>query len=250
MARTVLSPPGGGAQLPDIPNRCWQEYGMRVGFWRLKAALDRLSIRATLCLNGTVCEHYPRIVRAALDSNWELQGHSDVQRPMHEAPDQRAAIRATRRAIEEFSGRRPRGWLGPGLTETAETPEILVEEGFEYVGDWVLDDEPTEIATAAGPLVTVPYSVELNDIVIMVLQHHKARELYDRAVDQFERLYEEGAQRPRIMGFGVHPYITGVPHRIRYFEMMLAEIASRPGVLFWTGEQIVDWYRHARSQQG
>jgi hypothetical protein len=247
MARTVLSPPGGQTHLPDIPNWTWQEYGMRVGFWRLKAALDRHDIRATLCLNGSVCKLYPRLAGAARDAGWEFQAHSYVQTPMHLLADQRDAIRRTIDAIGDFSGAKPRGWIGPGLTETLETPELLVEEGIEYVGDWVWDDQPSELRTAAGVLYNIPYSVELNDIAIMLLQHHPARELYDRFMDQFERLYAEGAESARVMAFGVHPYITGVPHRIKYFERVLAEIAAKPGVLFWTGDEILDWYKAAKA---
>ena len=248
MARTVLSPPGGQAQVPDIPNWTWQEYGMRVGFWRMKAALDKHGIRATLCLNGSVIELYPHLVAAAREAGWEFQAHSYVQKPMHQVADQRDAIRRTVAALKDYTGVKPRGWIGPGLTETLETPELLVEEGIEYVGDWVLDDQPTEIKTAAGTLYSIPYSVELNDIAIMLLQHHPARELYDRAMDQFERLYAEGAESARVMAFGVHPYITGVPHRIKYFERLLDELASRPGVLFWTGDQILDWYKGEKAK--
>ena len=112
----------------------------------------------------------------------------------------------------------------------------------------MLDDQPTEIKTAAGTLYSIPYSVELNDIVIMPPRHHPARELYGRAMDQFERLYAEGADSARVMAFGVHPYITGVPPRIKYFERLLDESASRPGVLFWTGDQILDWYKAERAR--
>jgi len=148
-------------------------------------------------------------------------------------------------ALAEYTGTKPRGWIGPGLTETLETPELLVEEGIEYVGDWVLDDQPTEIKTAAGTLYSIPYSVELNDIVIMPPRHHPARELYDRAMDQFERLYAEGADSARVMAY---PYITGVPHRIKYFERLFDELASWPGVLFWTGDQILDWYKAEKAK--
>ena len=247
MARTVLSPPGGTAVVPDLPNWAWHEYGMRVGFWRLKAALDRFDIQATLSINASVCEVYPRLASAALDAGWEFMAHSFVQTPMGRLEDQRRAIRKTIATIEAFTGRKPRGWLGPGLTETLETPDILAEEGIEYVADWVLDDQPCELRTTAGTLHTIPYTVELNDIPMMMVQHHKASELLDRAMDQFERLYAEGAESARVMAIAVHPYITGVPHRIGYYETILERLSGRPGVLFWTGEQILDWYKAAKS---
>ncbi len=246
MARTVLSPPGGNAVVPDLPNWAWHEYGMRVGFWRLKAALDRFDVKATLSINASVCELCPRLAGAARDAGWEFMAHGFVQTPMGLLEDQRAAIRETIETIERFTGRRPRGWLGPGLTETLETPDILAEEGIEYVADWVLDDQPCELRTRAGTLYTIPYTVELNDIPMMMIQHHKASELLDRTMDQFERLYAEGAENARVMAIAVHPYITGVPHRIAYYEEILERLAGRPGVVFWTGEQILDWYKAAK----
>lgn len=246
MPRTVLSPPGGQGMVPDLPNWTWQEYGMRVGFWRLLEALESRGIKATLSINGSVCELYPRLAGAAHEAGWEFMAHSHIQRPMHLLEDQRAAIRQTVEAIVKVTGKRPRGWLGPGLTETFETPDLLAEEGFEYVADWVMDDQPQELKTTAGPLYTIPYTVELNDIPMMMIQYHRASELYDRTMDQFERLYAEGEQTARIMAIAVHPYISGVPHRIGYFEKIFDSLRDRPGVLFWTGDQILDWYKGAK----
>lgn len=243
MPRTVLPPPGGGAHLPDLPNWAWHEYGMRVGFWRLKAALDRFGVKPTLSINASVCLSYPRLAEAARDGGWEFMGHGFIQKPLHLLEDQKAEIDKAVRTIAEFTGRPPRGWLGPGLTETWETVDYLAEVGIEYVADWVMDDQPFEIQTSAGPIVSLPYSVELNDIPMMMVQHHKAGEFLDRCVDQFERLYAEGAETARVMGMAVHPYISGAPHRIGYFEKVLEHISAKPGVLFWQGEAILDWYR-------
>ncbi|MDH3233602.1 MAG: polysaccharide deacetylase family protein [Alphaproteobacteria bacterium] len=243
MPRTVLPPPGGQTLVPDLPNWAWQEYGMRVGYWRLVEALASRDIRATLSINASVCEVYPRLTQAAVDADWEFMGHSYIQKPLHLVEDQRAAIRKSIDDIEAFSGKRPRGWLGPGLTETLDTPDLLAAEGIEYVADWVYDDQPTVLETASGPLYTIPYTVELNDIPMMMIQHHKSAELYDRAMDQFERLYAESAQSARIMAIAVHPYISGVPHRIKYFERIFDELAKNEDVVFWTGDQILDWYK-------
>ena len=252
MPRTVLPPPGGGSLLPDLPNWAWQEYGMRVGFWRFLEVFGSRGIRATLSVNGSVCDVYPRVARAAHEAGWEFMGHSYIQKPMHLLDDQRAAIRQTVEAITRVSGARPRGWLGPGLTETFDTVDHLAAEGFEYVADWVMDDQPQEIRTASGSMVTLPYSVELNDIPMMMIQHHAARELYDRTMDQFARLYAEGEHSARVMAIAIHPYITGVPHRIAYLERALDALRASPGVLFWTGDQILDWYRstHPATAEG
>ena len=242
MPRTVLSPPHGQPLLPDLPNWAWHEYGMRVGFWRFLETLSHFDVKATLAINGSVCESYPRIAKAALEAGWEFMGHGYVQRPMHHVEDQRAAIRQTIDEIKAFTGKPPRGWESPGLTETYDTIDWLAEAGIEYVADWVLDDQPCVIQTATRPVVSIPYTVEMNDIAMMVLQNHPSPEWLRRGIDQFDRLYAEGEKSARVMAISVHPYITGVPHRIAYLERLYEYIRQRPGVLMWTGEQILDWY--------
>ena len=247
MPRTVLTAPAGAQVIPDVPNWSWHEYGMRVGFWRLKAALDKQGIAATMAVNASVCLSYPRIAGAARDAGWEFMGHGYQQRALHLEQDQRAVIRKSIDTIREFTGKPPRGWLGPGLVETWDTLDILAQEGIEYVSDWVNDEQPYEIETATKPLIMVPYTVELNDIPMMMIQHHAAPELFNRARDQFDRLYEEGRHSARIMAIAVHPYISGVPHRIKYFEAIYDYMRQKPDVLFCKGEDILDWYRGQKS---
>ena len=170
-------------------------------------------------------------------------GHSYDQRPIHLEPDQRKTIKKAVKVIKKFTGKQPVGWLGPGFTQTLDTPENLAEAGIKYICDWPLDDEPVEIKTAKGPLLCLPYSIELNDIALMIVQHQTPQELYTRCMDYFERLYAESAQRVKIMSIAVHPYISGTPFRIKYFERVLDELKKKPGVVFWTGEQIMEWYR-------
>ena len=246
MPRTVLPPPYGQPLLPDLPNWAWHEYGMRVGFWRFVEVLKKFDLKATLAINGSVVKTYPRVAEAALKAGWEFMGHGYIQQPMHHVEDQKKAIAETVATIRAFTGKKPRGWESPGLTETYETIDWLAEAGIEYVADWVLDDQPCTIETAHGPVVSVPYTVEMNDIAMMVLQHHPSEEWLRRGVDQFDRLYAEGEKSARVMAISVHPYITGVPHRIGYLEKLYEYILQRPGVAMWTGEEILDWYQKAR----
>jgi peptidoglycan/xylan/chitin deacetylase (PgdA/CDA1 family) len=161
---------------------------------------------------------------------------------MHHLEKQKEEIFQAVEAIRAFTGKKPRGWESPGLTETHETIDWLAEAGIEYVADWVLDDQPVRIDTAHGPLVSVPYTVEMNDISMMVLQSHASGEWLRRGIDHFDRLYAEGERSARVMAISVHPYISGVPHRIGYLEKLYEYIRQRPGVCLWTGEQILDWY--------
>jgi len=244
MPRTVLTPPAGGQPSPDIPNWAWHEYGNRVGFWRMLPVFDDFRIPAVLAINGSCFKTYPQIAEAAKERDWEFLGHGFIQKNMQKVEDEAEAIRLTTEAIREFSGKPPRGWLGPGLTETWETPDLLQEAGYDYVCDWVLDDQPVELKTRSGKTIAgVPYTQECNDVAMMLIQHHSAREYFDRAMDQFEQLHADSRESARVMALVVHPYIMGVPHRLKWFRQVIERMSARKDVLFWTGEQILDWYR-------
>ena len=150
MARTVLPTPQGVATLPDIPNFGWFDYGLRVGFWRFKQVLDKYGIRATVSLNASVCLSYPMLVEECTKSGWEMLAHGFIQRVINREPDERAVIRRTIDTIAEATGTAPRGWMGPGLAETFDTPDVLAEEGIEYIADWCNDDQPYEMIVKSG----------------------------------------------------------------------------------------------------
>ena len=245
MARTILPVPQGRSVVPDIPNYAWYDYGMRVGFWRLKRVLDHHGIPATISLNAAVCHTYPHLVEECVKSGWELLGHGYQQRVLNAEADQRDVIRRSMETIREFSGATPRGWMGPGLAETLDTPDILAEEGIEYVCDWCNDDQPYPMKVRSGSLVSIPYTLELNDIPIYAVQHHRSPEIFERTRDQFDTLYREGAESSRVMAISTHPYITGVPHRIKYFDMIFDYIKQFEGAVFMKGSEILDWYNGA-----
>ena len=242
MPRTVLPPPMGQPLLPDVPNWSWHEYGMRSGFWRQHQALTSRNIPTTMAINGNVCNSYPRVASAGLDAGWEFMGHGFLQGPMHKLEDQRGAIHLAMDTIERFTGTRPTSWESPGLTETPETLDLLRESGVKYVADWVLDDLPQEVETPHGTITTIPYTVEMNDITVYALQQHQSDEFLRRGRDQFDRLYSESADNARVMAISIHPYVTGVPHRIRYLEELLDYVGGHEGVSWMTASEIGDWY--------
>jgi peptidoglycan/xylan/chitin deacetylase (PgdA/CDA1 family) len=199
-------------------------------------------VTPTLAMNGAIIEAYPRIAEEALNNGWEFMGHGFVQAPMHRLDDQADHIGRTVEAIRAFTGHAPRGWESPGLTETEDTLDLLAAAGIEYVADWPLDDQPVRLKVRSGDMVSVPYPVETNDITMMALQQHTSDVFAQRTIDHFERLYQDSADITRIMGISLHTYISGVPHRIKYVEQVFEHIASKPDVLLWTGEQVLDWY--------
>ncbi|HEV7439631.1 MAG TPA: polysaccharide deacetylase family protein [Methylobacterium sp.] len=247
MPRQILVPPTAASLLPDLPNWAWHEYGMRVGFWRFLEAFSARGLRPTLSINGSVCEAYPRVAGAAHEAGWEFMAHGFHQVPTHRVPDEPGMIARTVETIARLTGQAPRGWLGPGLTETLDTPDHLRAAGIDYVGDFVVDDRPCRVATRHGPLVALPYSVELNDIPLLAIQHHRADEFVARALANLDRLAAEaGGTGPlagaKVMGFAIHPYITGVPHRIGLLERLLDALIARDDVVFMQGSEILDWY--------
>jgi peptidoglycan/xylan/chitin deacetylase (PgdA/CDA1 family) len=242
MARTVIPPPQGPPIVPDVANWCWHEYGMRVGFWRLLRMFTRLGISPTVTINAKVCETYPQVVSACLDRNWELTAHGYEHIPMNRLENQPEAIERAIDVIALFAGYRPRGWWGPGLAHTFDTIDYLAAAGIEYIGDWVIDDEPVTLQTTSTPVVALPYNFELHDLVLM-FQGQRSDAMYQRAIDQFECLYEESAERPKILALACHAYLSGSPHRIRHLERTIEAIMSHRGVVAWNGSAILDWYR-------
>ena len=161
---------------------------------------------------------------------------------MHKLDDESASIEKTMEIIQKFCGKKPRGWFGPGLTQTYDTMDYLAENGVEYIGDWVLDDEPVWVKTKTNPIAALPYNYELHDIVMMAIQHHESQTYRDRTIDYFDTLYAESEERPKIIAVAMHPYLSGSPHRIRYVKEAFETMMQKPGVVCWDGEQILDWY--------
>lgn len=243
MPRQVLVAPTGASLQPDIANWAWHEYGMRVGFWRLLEAFAKRGIRPTLSINGSVCEAYPRVAGAARDAGWEFMGHGYTQVPLHREADQAGMILRTVEAIRALTGEPCLGWLGPGLTETLETPDLLAAAGIRYIADFVVDDLPCRLRTAHGEVLTMPYTVELNDIPVQMIQHNPGGEFEARARRTADRLTREAQSAgARVMSIAIHPYITGVPHRIDAFEALLDDLLGRGDIAVLQGREIMDWY--------
>ncbi len=241
--RNILPPPMNAPMLPDLPNWSWHEYGMRVGFWRILKALQERQISSTLALNATVVDYYPETVEAAIKANWEPMGHGYIQRPMHKVDNQFVDIKSAIDKIENFTKEEVIGWESPGLTETDDTLDILSEHGIKYTANWPVDDLPQDLKVKSGKrMITLPYPIEINDVVMTSVQVHKSDEIFTRGKLQFDRLYQEADENVKIMAISVHPYLTGVPHRISFFEQLLDYILNHQDVEIMTGKDIYNWY--------
>ncbi len=234
------------ARVPNVRNWSLRDYGNRVGVWRLMETLSRYGIRASAALNSEVCDHHPEIIEEAVRLGWELMGHGQTNalRINEMNPEQeRAAIFDAVDRIEKASGTRPTGWLGPGLAETWHTLEHLHAAGIRYVCDWVNDDQPYPFELGDPPMISLPYSVQTNDVPAYFDMKVSVPEFERMLKEQFDVLYREGAQSGRVMAIAVHPFVSGQPHRIGALDRALAYICSHPGVWLATGREIVAYYR-------
>ena len=245
MPRKYLTAPHGLEQIPDIPNFAWAEYGMRAGMPRLLECFERRCLPASVSLNAGVIEAYPSCAVAMRDAGWEFIGHGVHQKSIQGETDESDVIALAIQMIEDFTGSRPAGWLGPGLKETFDTPDILKELGVEYLFDWVLDDLPSWMVTKHGPLLSVPYTLELNDSPLYAGHMYSSSEIYDRLVDTLSVFERELKTQPRVMTLALHPHLIAVPHRFAYLERMLDILQERDDTIFVVGRQIADWYMAA-----
>lgn len=235
-----------GDPVPDSKSHGRREYGTRAGYWRLLDLLDRHDVPATLALNAAVCDRQPTVVEAALDRDWDIMGHGvtnshrlgDMDRE-----DERREIEETRDRIASATGSTPAGWLSPGLQESFATPELLAEAGFSYVCDWCADDQPFALTT--GDLLSVPYSLDLNDKGLFGRQGFTGPQYRDALLDAFATLRAEGSEagRGRVLPVPLHPYIAGQSFRAPYVGEVLEHVAAADDAWVTTGDEIAAHYR-------
>ena len=242
MPRKALTSPHGAEAVPDVPNFSWAEYGMRVGMPRLLKLFAERVVPASCSFNASVIEAYPACAEAIRDAGWEFIGHGVHQKSIQSEGDEATLIETALSMIEAFTGARPRGWLGPGLRESFETPDLLKAAGIEYVFDWPLDDLPCWMNTSHGPMLALPYTLEVNDSPIYAGDKHASGEIHRRMIDTLACFDRELAEQPKVLTLGLHPHLIGVPHRFGYLVEMLDILQARNDVVFMTGAGIAEWF--------
>ncbi|MBI2919440.1 MAG: polysaccharide deacetylase family protein [Chloroflexi bacterium] len=233
-------------RVPDVRNYSRRDYGPRVGVWRLMDILDKHQVKGSVVLNSAAAAHYPVLIEEIVKRGWDIIAHGISnyrQLSGLSIQEERQVIRESLDTITSATGKRPRGWLGPGLHETFNTLELLAEAGIEFVGDWVNDDQPYLMNTKAGTLVSLPYSVDVNDRPMFLAPTMPASALFETVRDAFDVLYEEGRATGRVLPIAVHPYLTGQPSRAGHFDQALSYVKQHPHVWWATASEIVDWYK-------
>lgn len=223
---TALGPP------PDTRNFGWRDYGLRVGIWRIFDMMDALGLPLCHLLNAAVCEAMPQIPARIRARGDEVVGHgytnSERQAEMGEAEEQ-AMIRGAAQTLEKHCGARPYGWMGPWISETVVTPDLLKEAGYTYVMDWPADDQPFWMSTRSGPLLSVPYPIEINDSPTMLSRAQPATDFHRMIIDQFEEMLDLSVARPLVFGISLHTFVAGQPFRLRQIRRALQQVLAHPG---------------------
>lgn len=221
---------------PDVMNFTWRDYGNRVGAWRFMEMFDRLELKTTALVNSAIITQCPGLAEACRDRGDEIAAHgrTNAQAQAEQSEDEERAMIA--RTLDDFAaiGVRPRGWLGPWISESDRTPDLLEEAGFDYVLDWAHDDQPTRLDTRSGRgILSIPYSQEVNDIPSIIARHQEAATFAGMIGDTVEQLLSECDRRPSVLGIALHPYIMGQPHRVLHLERVLARLRERCDDRIW-----------------
>lgn len=233
--------------IPDFPNYSWREYGQRVGIWRLIELFDKLGAKASCTANAVTFDRRKAMTDAVLERGWELLAHNWEQGELltgfaGDPAKEREVVLRTLDAYEAHTGRKAQGWLSSSLRGTLQTPDILAEYGCKFYCDIMNDDQPYLLRTAHGPIVSLPYSNEINDFTFITRKNYTTDQFRDALIEELDVLHEEGAVTGRIMNVGLHPHVSGRAHRVRALREFIQHAQSLPGVWWATREEIADWY--------
>ena len=236
----------GGPQ-PDVLNHAWRDYGNRVGAWRLLELLQSLDLPATVLANSAMYDHAPELMAAHRQRGDEIAGHgrTNSERQGDLPPEQERALIAdcTDRLARE-NDTAPRGWLSPWISESRTTPDLLKQAGYSYSLNWCMDDQPVWMRTRHGPLLSIPYPQELNDIPSIVARKDDAATFADMIIDNFDEMLTQSQGQSLVMGIALHPYIVGQPFRLRHLRRALSHIAEhRDRIWFTRAGDIHDAFR-------
>jgi peptidoglycan/xylan/chitin deacetylase (PgdA/CDA1 family) len=222
---------------PDVMNYAWRDYGNRVGAWRFFDLFDRLGLRTTALLNADVLDRCPGLAEACRDRGDEIAAHGGTNATAQGSLAHPSETQMIADVTERLAtlGVRPTGWLGPWISESDATPDLLAENGYRYVLDWAHDDQPTRLATSHGGLLSIPYSQEINDLPAIIARKQEAVTFAAMIRDGVEQLLSECDRRPLVLGIALHPYIMGQAHRVPALARVLTELrAANDPRIWWT----------------
>ncbi len=231
----------------DVPNYSWREYGQRSGIWRLFDTFDEVGVPSSCTLNAKLCLERREIVDAAIERGWELVCHNYEQGDLltnyqSDPLAEEELIESALKVYEDVVGKKSPGWLSSSLRSTPNTPEIIAKKGMKFICDYMNDEQPYLMDTENGPIVAIPYSIEVNDFGFFLRRNFTTTQTLEMLKEQFDQLYEESATTGKIMSVGLHPHVSGHPFRIRAIREFLKYAKSFDDVWWASREEIADWY--------
>lgn len=232
---------------PDFPNFTWREYGQRVGVYRMFDMFDEVKVKPSCTINAVTALRRRPMLDAALSRGCEILAHNYEQGELltdfaANPAKERDIIERTLKVYEQHVGRKARGWLSSSLRGTLNTADILAEHGLLFYCDLMNDDQPYLVQTPHGPIVSTPYTNEINDFTILTRRNHTTDEFRDVLIEELSVLYQEAAETGKMMNVGLHPHVSGRAYRIRALREFVRYARSLKGVWFATREEVASWY--------
>tara|TARA_Y100001960_G_scaffold250779_1_gene267281 strand:- start:594 stop:1508 length:915 start_codon:yes stop_codon:yes gene_type:complete len=231
----------------DVPNYSWREYGQRSGIWRLLDTFDEAGVPSSCTLNAKLCLERREIVDAVKERGWELVCHNYEQGDLltnyqSDPVAEEALIDSALQVYQEAVGKKSPGWLSSSLRSTPNTPEIIAKKGMKFICDYMNDEQPYIMDTRYGPIVAIPYSIEVNDFGFFLRRNFTTTQTLEMLKEQFDQLYEESKITGKLMSVGLHPHVSGHPFRIRAIRDFLKYVKTFDDVWWASREEIADWY--------
>jgi peptidoglycan/xylan/chitin deacetylase (PgdA/CDA1 family) len=238
-----------GLGQPNNYNWGWREYGNRVGGWRLIDLFDEHRLPLTVLLNTACYDHCPALVAAFRARGAEIVAHGRTNSEHANGMDmeqERAVIVEATEAIRRYEGAAPAGWMSPGADPSVNTEALLAKAGYRYTLDWPIDNQPVWMRTKGGPLLSIPYPHDVNDVPMVVMHNGTANAFADMAIDNFDEILRQSSKQSLAYGITIHTFITGQPFRIKQFRRVLEHMTRfRDEVWFTTAGGIAKYYAAA-----
>jgi len=224
------TPTNPGTQ-PDVRNYAWRDYGLRVGIWRVFDLFDQFGLPMCHLMNTSIYDYAPQIPEKIRARGDEFVGHgvtnSEEQGGYPKDEEADLIARATE-AFRTHEGDGPGGWMGPWISESAHTPDLLHANGYRYIMDWSADDQPFWMTTGTGPILSIPYHIEINDSPAQLSRRHTSDDFTRMVTAHFDEQMRQCDNQPLIFSLAMHTFVVGQPYRLAGLRDILTHIVNHP----------------------
>ncbi|MYH69056.1 MAG: polysaccharide deacetylase family protein [Gammaproteobacteria bacterium] len=216
---------------PDVRNYSWRDYGLRVGIWRIFDLFDELELPACHLMNTAVYDYAPQIPARIRTRGDEFIGHgrtNSEEQAGYSEYEERLLIGETTETLRRHEGQPPGGWMGPWISESVHTPDLLKEAGYRYLLDWCADDQPFWMTTRSGPILSIPYHIEINDSPAQLTRRHTADDFTRMVTAHFDEQLRQSRKQSLVFNLALHTFVSGQPYRLAGLRDILLHILNHP----------------------